>query len=206
MIYKEQNSTTIDPSMSHLASPCAYTANSSPSPDYQAEQISQKKHSIPKRRKKYRIVLSDTRRTLLRLVDDENLTIRQAADILNLNYSTAKTIIQLYRRTGRIDRVNTPYTKSYPEESARQGQQNRGSVSGVPLQPLHPTTADSCFESRYAPTSGQLTRTLFTSETPVYHIAPQMLAPSRQLPAPLSIPSNNYGPASFKPEFDFSSY
>jgi len=40
------------------------------------------------------------------MVKDKNLSIKEAAIKLNINYSTAKTILQLYRRTGRIDKID----------------------------------------------------------------------------------------------------
>ena len=49
-----------------------------------------------KRRSKYQIIDSDLRMRLLKLVDEENMTIKQASDLLNVKYSTAKTILQLF--------------------------------------------------------------------------------------------------------------
>ena len=43
---------------------------------------------------------------MLFLVKDKGYSIKDAAQTLNLNYSTAKTIIQVYRKTGRIDKVD----------------------------------------------------------------------------------------------------
>jgi transposase len=42
---------------------------------------------------------------LLFLVVEENYTIKEAAFYLRINYSTAKTIIQHHRKTGRIDKL-----------------------------------------------------------------------------------------------------
>ena len=66
------------------------------------------KSSQIKRRSKYQMIHSETRRNLLHLVENVRKTIREASDKLGLNYSTAKTILQLYRKTGRIDRINSP--------------------------------------------------------------------------------------------------
>ena len=52
---------------------------------------------------------TDLRLRLLKLVDEENMTIWQASDILNVKYSTAKTILQLFRKTGWINWMNNPY-------------------------------------------------------------------------------------------------
>jgi predicted transcriptional regulator len=61
-----------------------------------------------KKRKPYSSINSDTRRTLLSLVKDNNSSIKEAAQQLNINYSTAKTILQLFRRTGRIEKIDKP--------------------------------------------------------------------------------------------------
>ncbi len=43
------------------------------------------------------------------MVKDMRISIKEAAAFLNINYSTSKTILQLYRRTGRIDRLERKY-------------------------------------------------------------------------------------------------
>jgi hypothetical protein len=43
------------------------------------------------------------------MVKDMRISIKEAAHFLNINYSTSKTILQLYRRTGRIDRLERKY-------------------------------------------------------------------------------------------------
>ena len=63
-----------------------------------------------KRRQKYQVIDSDLWMRLLRLVDEENMTIWQASDVLNVKYSTAKTILQLFWKTGRINWMNNPYS------------------------------------------------------------------------------------------------
>ncbi len=59
-----------------------------------------------RKRKPYHYVNSGLRRYLLYLVKDQNYSIKDAAQALKLNYSTAKTIIQVFRKTGRIDKVD----------------------------------------------------------------------------------------------------
>lgn len=61
-----------------------------------------------KKRKPYSSINSEVRRVLLVLVKDKNYSIKEAAQKLNINYSTAKTILQLFRRTGRIDKIDKP--------------------------------------------------------------------------------------------------
>ncbi len=61
-----------------------------------------------KKRQPYCSINSDVRRVLLYLVKDKTYSIKEAAQKLNINYSTAKTILQLFRRTGRIDKIDKP--------------------------------------------------------------------------------------------------
>ncbi|TNV85095.1 hypothetical protein FGO68_gene15180 [Halteria grandinella] len=60
-----------------------------------------------KQRKPYSQIDSDQRRQLLQLVEQQGLIIKEAAATLGINYSTAKTILQLYKKTGRIDKIET---------------------------------------------------------------------------------------------------
>lgn len=59
-----------------------------------------------KKRKPYNYIESETRRWLLHLVKDRGFKIKEAAQALQINYSTAKTILQLYKRSGRIDKID----------------------------------------------------------------------------------------------------
>eukprot|EP00347_Sterkiella_histriomuscorum_P014822 403359395 len=59
-----------------------------------------------RKRKPYNYVNSGIRRYLLYLVRDQNYSIKDAASTLNINYSTAKTIIQVYKKSGRIDKFD----------------------------------------------------------------------------------------------------
>jgi transposase len=42
------------------------------------------------------------------LVEENGLLIKEAAKNLKINYSTAKTILQLYKKTGRIEKIDNP--------------------------------------------------------------------------------------------------
>ena len=44
----------------------------------------------------------DNRQRLIKAVDEEGLTIKEAAQNLKINYSTAKHIVKVYKRTGEI--------------------------------------------------------------------------------------------------------
>jgi transposase len=68
-----------------------------------------KKFNQRSKRNKYDKVESDIRRKLLYLVKDLKVSIKDAAQYLGINYSTSKTILQLFRRTGRIDRLERKY-------------------------------------------------------------------------------------------------
>lgn len=68
-----------------------------------------KKLNHRSKRSKYDKVESDIRRKLLYMVKDLKVSIKDAAQYLGINYSTSKTILQLFRRTGRIDRLERKY-------------------------------------------------------------------------------------------------
>jgi len=42
---------------------------------------------------------------LIKLTINDGISIRQACNVLDIKYSTGKTLVQLYRKTGRCDRV-----------------------------------------------------------------------------------------------------
>ena len=58
-----------------------------------------------KKRSNYDSISTETRRLLLKLTQEKNVSIRQASKTLDIKYSTGKTLIQLYKKTGRIDRI-----------------------------------------------------------------------------------------------------
>ena len=57
------------------------------------------------RRGTYSRVTEDIRRTLVRLVYDQGTTVTESSNILQIKYSTAKTIIANYNKTGTVDRL-----------------------------------------------------------------------------------------------------
>ena len=63
---------------------------------------------IRKRRQRhpYSQVGTHQRQALLDLVQRDGLIIKEAAKRLAINYSTAKTILQLWKRTGRIIKID----------------------------------------------------------------------------------------------------
>lgn len=58
-----------------------------------------------RKRDEYDSISTNTRRALVQLVFQHNVSIRRASSYLGIKYSTGKTLVQQYRRTGTIDRV-----------------------------------------------------------------------------------------------------
>lgn len=56
-------------------------------------------------KRKYVQVNYEKRKELIQVIDKEHLTIKSAAEKLNINYPTAKNIVKLYRRDKRIDKL-----------------------------------------------------------------------------------------------------
>lgn len=44
----------------------------------------------------------DKRQQLIKLVEEDGLTIKEAAQNLKINYSTAKHIVKVYKKTGEV--------------------------------------------------------------------------------------------------------
>ena len=51
-------------------------------------------------------ISNEARRTLVRLVFTERMSIRRASKLLLINYTTAKSLITKYTKEGTVDRVN----------------------------------------------------------------------------------------------------
>ena len=100
--------------------------------------ISKKKQTKPRaKREKYEKIESHKRRQLLYLVNDLKVSIKEASDSLQVNYSTAKTILQLFRKTGRIDRLERKYLLS---EAAELSDHEESSTK--PLTPSKPRLSE----------------------------------------------------------------
>eukprot|EP00826_Nyctotherus_ovalis_P016124 TRINITY_DN14645_c0_g2_i10.p1 TRINITY_DN14645_c0_g2~~TRINITY_DN14645_c0_g2_i10.p1 ORF type:complete len:182 (-),score=37.00 TRINITY_DN14645_c0_g2_i10:260-805(-) len=56
-------------------------------------------------RRKYISVNYKTRKELLRIISEENLTIKTAAERLQINYSNAKNIVKVYKKEHRIEKL-----------------------------------------------------------------------------------------------------
>jgi len=114
--------------------------------DDEEEEIDEKGCKIKKNiRKKYFLTNDNMRLKLIDLVQNHNISIKQAAQFLSLNYSTANSIIRLYKKEGRIIKKNSGTTQ--PGE-------------GNPLiDPLNPQTTFKL------PMSGGLSSNVVTART-----------------------------------------
>jgi predicted DNA-binding protein (UPF0251 family) len=63
---------------------------------------SPKAKDIFKTKRTYIPIDMDIREDLVRIVEEENITIKQAAQKLKINYSTAKHIVKIYKKTGYV--------------------------------------------------------------------------------------------------------
>ena len=61
--------------------------------------------SLQRVRDEYDSISTSTRRMLIQLINEHKMSIRKASKTLNIKYSTGKTLVQLYRKTGKVDRV-----------------------------------------------------------------------------------------------------
>eukprot|EP01017_Pseudomicrothorax_dubius_P002744 TRINITY_DN1020_c0_g1_i1.p1 TRINITY_DN1020_c0_g1~~TRINITY_DN1020_c0_g1_i1.p1 ORF type:complete len:263 (-),score=75.07 TRINITY_DN1020_c0_g1_i1:485-1273(-) len=66
-----------------------------------------RKKSIYKPKKKYSIIPQDRRQEFIRLVLSKTTSIKEAAEQSGIKFSTAKAILQTYRREGRIGKKKT---------------------------------------------------------------------------------------------------
>jgi hypothetical protein len=75
---------------------------------FSSKKIKTNASMIRKRRQRhpYNQVETQQRQALLDLVQRDGLIIKEAARQLAINYSTAKTILQLWKRTGRIEKID----------------------------------------------------------------------------------------------------
>lgn len=53
---------------------------------------------------------------MVKLVIEENFSVREAAKILRIKYTTAKPLIQKYRKSGNIERKRAPKKTMVGEE------------------------------------------------------------------------------------------
>jgi hypothetical protein len=64
-----------------------------------------------RQRTNYKRIANDSRISLIHLVYDKNMAIKEAADKLMMNYSTAKTIVRVYRLENRAMKKNAEQEK-----------------------------------------------------------------------------------------------
>jgi transposase len=63
------------------------------------------KNKTQRIREEYDSISTQTRRMLIQLINEHKMSIRKASKMLKIKYSTGKTLVQLYRKTGRVDRI-----------------------------------------------------------------------------------------------------
>ena len=79
------------------------TPNKNPIKEYN-EVGSQEELNEAASKRKYVQVGNSRRKELLQIINDENLTIKSAAEKLNINYSNAKNIVKLFKREHRTEK------------------------------------------------------------------------------------------------------
>lgn len=60
-----------------------------------------------KRSSRYHLSQTSTRKQLIKMVEVDRVSTKEASNMLNINYSTAKSIIRLFRKTGRMINLKT---------------------------------------------------------------------------------------------------
>lgn len=66
------------------------------------------------KRGKYNYVTNETRYKLVLFVEDLQMSINQACAILSLKYTTAKSILNMFKQSGRVHRMQrSSYEKQY---------------------------------------------------------------------------------------------
>lgn len=68
----------------------------------QTEDLKSAQKEIFRTKRSYVPVDVDKRQKLIKAVEEDGLTIKEAAQSLKINYSTAKHIVKVYKRTGEI--------------------------------------------------------------------------------------------------------
>jgi hypothetical protein len=62
---------------------------------------------VPENRRKYEKISNDVRKELIRRVIEEKSTIKHASVQLGVKYSSAKSIIKIYEKTGRESKLDS---------------------------------------------------------------------------------------------------
>lgn len=71
---------------------------------------------VSKRKRNYSYIKLGTRQRLISLVYKEGFQIKEAAQMIDINYSTAKHIIKLFKRTGSIETKLMQKNKLSPQD------------------------------------------------------------------------------------------
>jgi endonuclease V-like protein UPF0215 family len=106
--------------VSQISQPLVELADSKPP---QKEIFRTKRSYIP--------VEVEKRQKLIQLVEEDGLTIKEAAQNLKINYSTAKHIVKVFKRTGE---VQTQIGKRLPDKDVHQLECFAFSQNTLPFQ------------------------------------------------------------------------
>lgn len=72
-------------------------------PIYQPIMVNAPCVDYMKRKRNYRPVDVEKRQALIQIIESEGITIKEASERLNMNYSTAKYILKTFRSTGMVE-------------------------------------------------------------------------------------------------------
>ena len=86
--------------------------------------------------KKYVTVPNEKRHQIVKLINEDGMTVAEAAKAVDVFYPTAKAIQQIYSRTGRIDKKNKHKKTKYKRKKRRRDPENV-SVSSSSFDPEH---------------------------------------------------------------------
>jgi len=118
----------------------------------QSSKISEESKKIKKfpfkKKKKYCLITDEIREQLIDLVENKNEKIVHAAKKLKINYSSAKSIYQIYKREGRS--IKKTFKKRGQEVSiVNQTQQLNLSNSGLNINGVQTSTLNQSFNSTF---------------------------------------------------------
>jgi len=86
----------------HLSDDDVESASTSSPKSGNESDSGENEKSRSRRRERYSVTNNKTRYELINMIEKENISIKKAAEMLNINYSTAKSILGMYKKEGRI--------------------------------------------------------------------------------------------------------
>eukprot|EP01016_Furgasonia_blochmanni_P051040 TRINITY_DN7974_c0_g3_i1.p1 TRINITY_DN7974_c0_g3~~TRINITY_DN7974_c0_g3_i1.p1 ORF type:complete len:354 (+),score=43.06 TRINITY_DN7974_c0_g3_i1:60-1064(+) len=137
---------------------------------------SKKKH----RRGCYKKVTNELRDKLIDLTENNNLSMRQAAKNTGIKYSTAKTIIRIFKRDGRRERKNKIRARPYKKSGVYK------TIAPTSCAPKEPKVSSDEFQG----ISTNETKGIHTEET----IKPTIVSPEPKASQSASLPASHVVP------------